>query len=239
MLWFGLIFTQRLDKTDNCALELLRYCAIALIMESTSLPNLISEVGITMPDSPSQVSLETTVQKAVYEQALHDFALTDLLTHLQSFSSPEFDTQPLTEPESEMITALLVKHLANNLDSQLIGAYLKAIRQGNREVAPEPISLEYPESIELPTDFPNTASSPRFIYGDHLRLCPVTIGGEVELETDTGRCIGRYYAYAPHQCQWMWKYVIWLEKDSVSACWCVATTAWEDELCPLSQQERS
>jgi hypothetical protein len=35
-----------------------------------------------MPDIPSQVSLETTVKKAVYEEALHDFALTDLLTQV-------------------------------------------------------------------------------------------------------------------------------------------------------------
>ncbi len=190
-----------------------------------------------MPDSPSQVSLETTIQKAVYEQALHDFALTDLLTHLQSFSSPEFDTQPLTEPESELIAALLVGKLANNLDSHLVTTYLKAIRQGNQEVVPEPIGMEYPESTDLPADFPATAPSPRFIYGDRLRLCPVTLDGEEETETDTGRCIGRYYAYAPHQCQWMWKYVIWLDKDSVSAAWCVATTAWEDELEPVTQEE--
>lgn len=193
-------------------------------------------MSIARPD-PTPTSLNTTAQQAAYQQALHDFALTDLLTQLQSFSSPELDTQPLTEPESEMITALLVEQLAKNLDSQLIGAYLKAIRQGNREVVLEPISSEYPESIELPTDFPNTAPSPRFIYGDCLRLCSVTSEGERETETDTGRCIGRYYAYAPHHCQWMWKYVVWLSKDSVSAAWCVATTAWEDGLEPLTQEE--
>jgi hypothetical protein len=136
-----------------------------------------------------------------------------------------------------MIAALLVDQLAKNLDSHLVAAYLKAIRQGNEEVVPEPIAVKYPESTDLPAKFPTATPIPRFIYGDQLRLCLVAIDGERETETDTGRCIGLYYAYAPHQCHWMWKYVIWLDKDSVSASWCVATTAWEDELKPVTQEE--
>ncbi len=193
-------------------------------------------MSIAHPD-PASTPLETTTQKVAYHQALHDFALTDLLAQLQSFSNPEFDSQPISEPESELIAALLVEHLANSLNSQLVAAYLKAIRQGNQEVIPEPIGMEYPECTDLPANFPTTASSPRFIYGDYLRMCPVPIDGQTEIETDTGRCIGRYYAYAPHHCQWMWKYVIWLDKDSLSAAWCVATTTWEDELQPVTQEE--
>jgi hypothetical protein len=199
--------------------------------------NLVIRVGTTMPYIPSQVSLETTVQKVAYEQALHDFALTDLFTHLQNCFSPEFDSQHITEPESELIAALLIKQLAKTLDSHLVAAYLKAIRQGNQEVIPEPIGMEYPECTDLPANFPTTAPAPRFIYGNRLRLCPVPLDGQIESETDTGRCIGHYYAYAPHQCRWMWKYVIWLDKDSLSASWCIATTAWEDELEPVSQEE--
>ncbi len=194
-----------------------------------------SDFILTMPGTPSQIP--PFALSMAYQQALHDFALTDLLAHLQNFSSPEFDNQHITEPESEVIAALLVEQLANNLNSHLIAAYLKAIRQGNREVVPEPIALEYPECTDLPANFPTTTPTPRFIYGNCLRLCPVTIDSQTESETDTGRCIGHYYAYAPHHCCWMWKYVIWLEKDSLSASWCVATTAWEDELEPVSQEE--
>ncbi|MBD1806177.1 hypothetical protein H6F98_12040 [Microcoleus sp. FACHB-SPT15] len=97
--------------------------------------------------------------------------------------------------------------------------------------------MEYPKSTELPANFPTAAPDPRFNYGDRIRLCFVPINGETEGETDTGQCIGRYYAYAPHHCEWMWKYVIWFDKESVSASWCVATTAWEDQLKPLPQEE--
>jgi hypothetical protein len=187
--------------------------------------------------APSPTSLEKTAQKAAYQQAIHDFAITELLTKLQNFSKEKFDSQPITEPEIELIAALLVQQLASHLDSHLVATYLKGIRQGNREIVPEPISLQYPESTELPNNFPSDTNPPRFIVGARLRLGSVPINGEIETETDTGRCIGHYLAYAPHQCRWMWKYVIWLDKDSLSASWCVATMAWEDELYPVSQKE--
>jgi hypothetical protein len=176
--------------------------------------------------TPSQI----TERKAIYQQALDDFAIADLLAKLQT-------SQHMSESESELIAALLIEQSAKNLDSHLVTAYLKAIRQGNQEVVPEPIGLEYPKSTDLPANFPTAAPAPRFIYGDRLRLCPITIDGQTETETDTGHCIGSYYAYAPHHCEWIWKYVIWIDKDSVSASWCVATTAWEDELEPVSQRE--
>ena len=170
-----------------------------------------------------------TERKAIYQQALDDFAIADLLAKLQN-------SQHMSESESELIAALLIEQSAKNLDSHLVAAYVKAIRQGNWEVVSDPISLEYPKSTDLPADFPTSAPAPRFTYGDRLRLCPVPLNDEIETETDTGRCIGSYYAYAPHQCQWLWKYVIWLDKDSVSASWCIATTAWEDELECVTQE---
>ena len=177
-----------------------------------------------MPGTPSQIP--PFALSVAYQQALHDFAITDLLAQLQN-------SQPITELESEVIAALLVEQLADNLDSHLVSTYLKAIRQDNKEIIPEPINLQYPESTELPANFP----APRFNYGDRIRLCSVSSLSGTEAETDTGRCIGHYYAYAAHHCEWMWKYVIWIEKDSVSASWCVATTACEDELQPVNQQE--
>jgi len=185
-------------------------------------------MSIAHPDHASTPT-GITARKAIYQQALDDFAIADLLAKLQ-------DSQHMTEAESELIAALLVEQLAKNLDSQLVTVYFKAIRQGNQEVVPEPIGLEYPESTDLPVGFPADTRSPCFTYGDRLRLCPVPLNDEIETETDTGRCIGSYYAYAPHQCQWLWKYVIWLDKDSVSASWCIATTAWEDELECVTQE---
>jgi hypothetical protein len=73
--------------------------------------------------------------------------------------------------------------------------------------------------------------------GDYLRLRSIPIDGEAQTETDVGRCLGRYFAYAPHHCHWMWKYVVWLNRDSLSASWCSATTAWEDELELVTQRE--
>jgi hypothetical protein len=35
----------------------------------------------------------------------------------------------------------------------------------------------------------------------------------------------------------MWKYVVWLDRDSLSASWCSATTAWEDELELVTHRE--
>lgn len=105
--------------------------------------------------APCLTSWERTTQKAAYQQAIHDFAITELLIKLQNLSLKKFDSQPITEPETKLIAALLVEQLASHLDSRLVATYLKAIRLGNREIIPEPISLQYPESTELPDNFPS------------------------------------------------------------------------------------
>jgi hypothetical protein len=174
---------------------------------------------------------------AAYQQALEDFAIVNLLARIQNNYWKEQETQPITTPESELIAGLLVEHLSNSIDSQLVSAYLNAMRQGSLEVLPEPLSLEYPQQTNLPANFPTSGRSPRYSEGQILRLVPINIERDQETLTDFGCCIGRYYGYAPHQCHWMWKYVLWLDKDSLSASWCVATTAWEDELEPVNTRE--
>lgn len=42
--------------------------------------------------------------------------------------------------------------------------------------------------------------------------------------------IGRFYSFAPHHCDWMWCYLIWLDKLSPSSPWTVADIAWENDL---------
>jgi hypothetical protein len=92
------------------------------------------------------------------------------------------------------------------------------------------ISLdELPPSVRLPADFPDGTATPKFLYGDRLRWKPLSDTGE----TDRGIVIGRFYAFAPHHCQWAWKYLILLDPESLSAQFCVADTCWEEHLEPL------
>lgn len=178
-------------------------------------------------------------KEASYQQALDDFAIADLVTKVKKHclcSQASQRMQP-TFPELEMIAALLIKQLSLHLDCSLVEAYLKAIRIGNQEIVPEPISLEYPPDTKLPPGFPVAVTTPRYTEGQILCLLPVLVDSDQETLTDFGCCIGRYYAYAPHHCQWMWRYVLWLDKDSVSASWCRATTAWEEHLCQVTQKE--
>jgi hypothetical protein len=107
---------------------------------------------------------------------------------------------------------------------------------GNPEIFPELINLQYPQSTDLPADFPAAAPSPRFIYGDHLRYIPL----DRKAETDRGIVIGRYYCYASHHVAWMWRYILWLAPNSPSAAWLKATAVWEDNLEPnLVTEERA
>ncbi len=174
-------------------------------------------------------------EAAAYQQALEDFAVSSLLRALTSFS-PNLDSTRTTKEEAEVIAALLIEQLALSLNGEQLAAYLKAIRHTHQEVLPEPLTLQYPQSTELPDNFPSSIPSPRYSDGEILQLRPVAVDEETKAQTDEGICIGRYYAYNPHGC-WMWKYVVWLDKNSLSASWCKATTAWEEHLCLFTQKE--
>ncbi|HAZ48762.1 MAG TPA: hypothetical protein DDW76_09575 [Cyanobacteria bacterium UBA11369] len=82
--------------------------------------------------------------------------------------------------------------------------------------------------MRLPDNFPDGAHKPRFLYGDKVRWIPV------EGNTDWGIILGYFYAYARHQRQWSWKYIVLLDKDCSSSRWAVADTAWEEDLEILS-----
>ncbi|HEY9637249.1 MAG TPA: hypothetical protein V6D14_27865 [Coleofasciculaceae cyanobacterium] len=92
----------------------------------------------------------------------------------------------------------------------------------NREIHSSPTGL--------PAHFPDVAQ-PAFKEGELLRWIT---GSE---QTDWGIVIGRFYNYAPHRRCWMWCYLIWLDKQSPSAAWIVADTAWQDDLEPLDSKE--
>ena len=169
-----------------------------------------------------------------YQQALEDFGITELLEKLSHFQDADFDAQPLhPEPEElDSVAALLIQQLTNSLNGKLISSYLKAYRHGNSDVFSSPISIEFPQSVSLPSGFPDSALPPHFLYGDRVRLVPVS--GDREW----GVVIGRFYNYAAHRCRWMWRYILWLDKASFSASWIVATTAWEEDLEPEVEEVR-
>lgn len=112
------------------------------------------------------------------------------------------------------------------INPELVSQYLHAI--GDRNLFAVPITLEYPQS----TEFPNLLNLPvpRYAIGVKVRLAPVLGAAE------WGTLIGFYWGYAPHRCQWMYRYIIYLDRDSPSAAWIQSTFTWENEIeCQLGE----
>jgi hypothetical protein len=174
-----------------------------------------------MPNNqPSSESLAGS--SCAYQQALDDFAITELLETLSHFQDTDFDAQQLhLEPEElDSIAALLIHQLTLSLNGKLLSGYLNAHRHGSTDVFTHPITLEFPQSASLPSDFPNSAPAPQFEFGTIVAVN----------SSEWGIVIGRFYNYAAHRCCWMWRYILWLDSASSSAAWVVAATAWEEDL---------
>ncbi len=92
---------------------------------------------------------------------------------------------------------------------------------------------QLPASAELPVNFPDSATVPKFLYGDRVkwRLLPD------EDEIKAGVIIGRFYAYAPHRVSWGWKYLILLDAESYSIKFCAADTAGEECLEAITEED--
>lgn len=170
-----------------------------------------------------------TSYPAGYQQALADFAITDLLGRLKTYTDASFDAArvALKTQEAETLAALLIQTLTTHLNGKLLAAYLTVLRCQTAE-ATLPIAnlqLSLPKA-DLPATFPQV-EIPRFRDGDRLRW---QSHGEM---SDWGIAIGRFYSFAPHRCRWRWCYLIWLDSDSPSAAWIKADLAWEDDLEPL------
>ncbi len=169
-----------------------------------------------------------------YQQALDDFGITQLLSHISKYSDADFDTawMHLTQQELESIAALLIQQLTVNLKGNLIASYLNILRNTEGQVisdlpTPELKALSTP--IALPAGFPQQTTAPLFWCGDHIRWIPQP----EETETNSGIIIGRFYAYAQHRAQWAWKYLILLTDSSPLV---VADTAWEQDIEPLAEE---
>ena len=64
--------------------------------------------------------------QAGYQQALTDFAISDLLHRLNTYSDAHFAAAwfPLTTPETETLAAILIQTLTSNLTGNLLATYL-------------------------------------------------------------------------------------------------------------------
>jgi hypothetical protein len=182
----------------------------------------------------SQPAVNTTASyQAGYQQALTDFAITDLLCRLKTYSDASFDATwvALTTQEIETLAVILIQALTAALEGNLLAAYLDTIRRNKFDISTTLSSLQLPlPTTDLPSTFPNV-ETPRFLYGDRLRWI------SNHEATDWGVAIGRFYSFAPHRCCWHWYYLIWLDADSPSAAWVKADIAWEDDLEPLETEE--
>jgi hypothetical protein len=195
-----------------------------------------------MKPKQNQQGYPQTQPDPAYLQALQDFGVlglrdavgaalgTERLTSL-SQSIQNSPTNPLSQGELNSLTALLIHQLSNNLNCQQLSNLLQAF-QFDSAVSGLPSLSFHPSipGISLPANFPDSAETPKFLYGDRLRWKPLSDTDE----TDRGIVIGRFYAFAPHRCQWAWKYLIFLAPSCPSAQFCVADTCWEEHLEPLS-----
>ena len=82
--------------------------------------------------------------------------------------------------------------------------------------------IQLPDS-GLPINFPDV-EMPHYSEGKTVRW-----KSAIE-NSDFGIILGHFYAYALHRCCWAWKYVVLLDKNSPSSAWCIADTAWEEDL---------
>ncbi len=89
-----------------------------------------------------------------------------------------------------------------------------------------------PEGISLPSAFPSEVQLSDFLIGDRVRWKFL----DDTPDTDWGRVVGKYYAFASHKSDWQWRYIIWLDDDSPSKEWLVLELAWENDLEPLENE---
>ncbi|MEW6495014.1 MAG: hypothetical protein AB1589_21220 [Cyanobacteriota bacterium] len=198
----------------------------------------------------------------VYQQALDDFGITQLLLRVSHYMDADFNAQlmHLEEHELDRLAAILIQRLTNSLNGKLIASYLNAIRYGDSHLICDPTQLEIvPPSTSVEgkgqrgkgkgenADF--SSSNPQFKAEacDPFTNFPQDItpryqeGDRIRWRpldhtTDWGMVMGRFYAR--HQGQWAIYYLIWLDSDSPSAAWTVTDTAWEDDLEPNEEHSQ-
>ncbi len=161
-----------------------------------------------------------------YQQALSDFCIEDLLEEISNYCDADFEAgrMNLEVSEIETLTVLIIQQLSKSINGKLLSGYLNALRHGNSELLPTSINEEIQSpDAGLPNNFPDV-EIPQYVPGKIVRW-------KSALENpDWGIVLGYFYAFASHRCRWGWKYVVLLDKTSPSSAWCVADTAWEEDL---------
>ena len=180
-----------------------------------------------------QVSHKTDWYRG-YQQALEDFNITQLLAKVRNdleanlisvaFSNSGSEASSHVQKQDvDSLAAILIAQFTSKISSELIPKYLLAIRLGNLQINSNIINQKFlHQSPDLPKNFPDEAKIPRFLYGDKLRW--------INSDSEWGTVIGRFYAFAPHLCEWTWCYLIWISNDSPSASWTPTDIAWEEDL---------
>jgi hypothetical protein len=196
---------------------------------------------IPMKPTEQQQRFPQTQPDPAYLQALQDFGVLELRDAVGTAHGAErltslSKTNPLSQGELDSLTVLLIHQLSNNLNRQQLCNLLQAF-QLDSSVSGLPSLSFHPSvpGVSLPANFPDSAETPKFLYGDRIQWKPLSDTDE----TDRGIIIGRFYAFAPHRCQWGWKYLIFLAPESPSAQFCVADTCWEEHLEPLPLETNS
>jgi hypothetical protein len=121
----------------------------------------------------------------------------------------------LEKPEDiDLLTAFFVEHLADNLE-----LIQKPAEIGNSNL------VDLTCFPSLPSNFPQNADIPRYLYGDKVYVCRDAI-------EDYGIVIGRFYAFDINSKQWQWKYLILDNADYTTNSFFSTRVYWETELKP-------
>ena len=117
----------------------------------------------------------------------------------------------LKKPEDiNLLTALFVEYLADNLE-----LIQKPAEIGNSSI------VDITCFPSLPTDFPQNAEIPIYLYGDKVNH---------ETIEDCGIIIGRFYAFDYINEQWQWKYLIYTDLDLAINSVFSTSISWEKDL---------
>ena len=168
-----------------------------------------------------------------YHQALHDFKVTELIDTTKTLfnTGVEAEWMHFEEPDMESLAVLLIQQLTLMLQSQSTDQSLWMLKDDGQAIADLPaFELKPPQSFKaLPEWFPEESSNPKFADGAVVRWNSFPEHSEIQ----TGIVLGHFYAYARHQRQWTWKYLVWLKQP---VCQVVTDTAWETDLEILSEE---
>ncbi len=159
----------------------------------------------------------TSMNQSIKNNLSRDIALPNLVDNsgikkLQAKISTLYGLEK--SKDINLLTALFVEYLADNLE--LI----------QKPVQTENSNLCYLTCFpSLPSNFPENADIPIYLYGDKVFVCSEAI-------EDYGIVIGRFYAFDPNSKQWQWKYLILDNTDYTTNSFFSTRIYWETELEP-------